>query len=133
MCRLRAFKIDVHQFYTSRTFDIISFLVLSLRISLTSPATLEHLEIFVEFNNKLGINLRDADVWRHLDIFITHPTSSRLQRVDINIIYNHYNIHSRGISEAGPDETDLTEPVLNALPLLQEKGILFVEANVRRW
>ena len=126
MCRLRVFKFYVDQFSTSSNFRIASFLLRSLRISLTSPATLEHLEIFIEFRH-LDTNLREADVWRHLDSITTHPIGSRLQRVNVNIIYSHYDIYASG---AGPDETELIKPILNALPLLQEKGILFVEACV---
>ena len=70
-------------------------------------------------------DLRDADVWSHLDSIITHPAGSRLQRVDINIKYSF-----RYDNDEEPDSTEILEPVLDALPLLREKGILFVEATV---
>jgi hypothetical protein len=108
----------------------------SLRVSLTSPATLEHLKFDIVFEGnsnhfnyyKLFDDLRDADVWRHLDSIITHPTGSRLQRVDIDIKYSFR--YDDDVLE--PDNTGILEAVLGALPLLREKGILFVEANVSR-
>jgi hypothetical protein len=69
-------------------------------------------------------DLRDADVWSHLDSIITHPTGSRLQRVDINIRY----AFRRDDNVIEPDDTEVSEAVLNALPLLRKKGILFVKA-----
>jgi len=111
-------------------FEILSFLMRSLRVSLTSPATLEHLKFNIVFEdcrndfNYYGLfdDLRDADVWSHLDSIITHPTGSRLQRVDINIKY------SFGCDNQ-PDNSEILEPVLDALPLLRKKDILFVKAN----
>jgi hypothetical protein len=70
-------------------------------------------------------NLLDADVWSHLDSIITHPTGSRLQKVDINIEYSFR--YDDDVVE--PYEDEVMEPVLDALPLLREKGILFVEAT----
>jgi hypothetical protein len=67
----------------------------------------------------------NADFWIHLDSIITHPTGSRLQKVDINIEYTFCYDDVRE-----PDSSEVMEPVLDALPLLREKGILFVEANV---
>jgi hypothetical protein len=108
----------------------------SLCISLTSPATLEHLELNIRFHgSNIYFNiafyekLRDADVWRHLDSIISHPTGSRLQRVDINIDYTfRYHDYRRE-----PDKDEMEKAVLDALPLLRTKGILFVEATLRRW
>ena len=68
--------------------------------------------------------LRDADVWGHLDSITTHPTGSRLQRVDIDISYS-YLYDDKGVE---PDGEDIVEAVLYSLPLLRTKGILFVEA-----
>ena len=138
MCRLRFFEIYVNFCYdTIQDFDIIlSFLMGSLCISLTSPATLEHLKIYAKFRgherasvsdyNGFYENLRDAEVWSHLDSITTIPTGSRLQRVDINIDYrfrfdNNY---------AEPNKGKVLETVLDNLPLLRTKGILFVEAFV---
>jgi len=73
-------------------------------------------------------DLRDDDVWSHLDSIITHPTGSRLQRVDIDIRYSFRD--DDNVTE--PDDDDIVEAVLDGLPLLREKGILFVEAVVGR-
>jgi len=70
-------------------------------------------------------DLRDADVWSHLDSIITHPIGSRLQRVDINIQYC-FRYDDDGEE---PYRDEVEEPFLDALPLLREKGILFVEAT----
>ena len=136
MCRLRVLEIyrDIDpSSATMRDFNILSLLIRSLRISLTSPATLEHLKFDIEFTgNDVHLdlddffnNLRDADVWNHLDSIITHPTGSRLQRVDVNIVYNSWD----GYTIMEPHNTEYSEPVLDALPLLREKGILFVKAT----
>ena len=114
-------------------FGILSFLMRSLRVSLTSPATLEHLKFNISFQGNdndfnyytLFDDLRVADVWRHLDSFITHPTGSQLQRVDINIKYK-FRYNDDGVK---PDNAEILEVVLDALPLLREKGILFIEAK----
>jgi hypothetical protein len=86
MCRLRVFEIYLHlDGGTLRDCDIFSLLLGSLCISLTSPATLEHLKFnisfygfevsdnFYEFYRKF----RDADVWSHLDSFATHLTQAQ--------------------------------------------------------
>ena len=67
----------------------------SLCLSLTTPTTLEHLKfkIVFEYNSNyyaLFNDLRDADVWRHLDSIVTDLTGSRLQRVNIDISYNFH-------------------------------------------
>ncbi|KIM92278.1 hypothetical protein PILCRDRAFT_762268 [Piloderma croceum F 1598] len=136
MCRLRIFEIYVHpsSAYMS-DFDILSFLMCSLRVSLTSPAMLEHLKFDIVFEGNsnhfnyyaLFDDLRDADVWSHLDSIVTHPTGSRLQRVNINIQYSFR--YDSDVSE--PDNTEILQAVLDALPLLHEKGILFVKATVK--
>jgi hypothetical protein len=135
MCRLRFFEIDINpRSATMRDFTIMSFLMRSLRISLTSPATLEHLKFkiwFRGYNNNFNHDrfyedLRDADVWSHLDSIITHPIGSRLRRVDIDINYTFR--YDDDVVE--PDNDEILEAVLDGLPLLREKGILFVEANV---
>ena len=103
----------------------------SLCISLTSPATLEHLELNIRFydaadhvRNPFYDNLRD--VWSHLDSITTYSTSSQLQRVDINIGYD-------GFEEIFEEEVlyhtdDLVKSALDSLPLLRAKGVLFVKA-----
>jgi hypothetical protein len=99
----------------------------SLCISLTSPATLEHLRLKLSIQYDSFIqsdtfyeDLRGADVWRHLDSITTHP-SSRLQRVDVNINANGFYDNF--------DEDKIAKAVLDGLPLLCTEGILFVEAH----
>ena len=136
MCRLRVLEIYGDIDLSSPTtwdFNILSLLIRPLRISLTPPATLAHLKFDIEFTGNdfyfdldgLFNSLHDAGFWSHLDPIITHPTGSRLQRVDINTEYNFY--HDEYIME--PYNTDVSKPVLDALPLLHEKGILFVNAT----
>ena len=135
MCRLRVLEIYIDTSSTRlRDFDTLSFLIRSLRVSLTSPATLEHIKFSIVFTGnddnflhaEFYDDLRDADVWGHLDSIITHPTGSRLQRVEINVEYpfrfDDYVIE--------PSDTEVSGPVLDALPLLRKKGILFVKATV---
>jgi hypothetical protein len=138
MCRIRVFEIHVDPSSAAmRDFTILSLLVRSLRVSLTSPATLERLKIGIVFEandnffdyDSLLDHLRQADVWSHLDSIITHPTGSKLQRVDIDIKYS-FRYDDDGV-EVEPLNNLVLEPVLEALPLLREKGILFVEAAVR--
>jgi hypothetical protein len=135
MSRLRVFEIDIDpSSATMSDFDILSFLMHSLRVSLTSPATLKHIKFDIVFEGRsnsfnyysLLDDLRDAEVWRHLDSIITHPTGSRLQRVDINIKYS-FRYDDDGNE---PSNTEVEEPVFDALPLLHKKGILFVEATL---
>jgi hypothetical protein len=121
MCRLRFFEINAYLGpATTLDFNALSFFMGSLRISLTFPATLEHLKFNIQFQVfDTYENLRHADVWRHLDSIITHPTGSRLRRVDININYPF-------VSEE-PVEDKVKKAILDCLPLLHTKGILFVE------
>jgi hypothetical protein len=134
MCRLRFF--EIYAYIGSATMDdynILSLFMGSLRISLTSPATLEHLKFNVQFRcsscnydffNTYYADFCDADVWRHLDSITTHPTGSRLRRVDINISY--------AVRCEEPDEDKIKKAVLDGLPLLHKKGILFVEAVLKK-
>ena len=140
MCRLRFLEIVIY--LTSATFydfEILSFLMGSLSISLTSPTSLEHLVFNISFYWHNGSksryhsdhttfyeHLRDADVWSHLDSIANHPTGSQLQRVDINIGYAFD--YSGYLQE--PEEDEVMEAVLDGLPLLRAKGILFVKAFV---
>ena len=131
MCRLRYFEINVDPYSTTmRNFGSFSILIHSLCASLTSPATLEHLKFNISFEGNTNFfdyygvfdDLHIGDVWSHLDSIITHPTGSRLQRVDIDIKYCF-----RYDNE--PESYQLMEPFLDALPLLRQKGILFVTAK----
>ena len=111
---------------TRRDFDVLSYLIGSLSISLASPERLEfNIEFhgYNEFNSDTFYeNLRNA--WSHLDTITTHPTGSRLQQVDINIIYGNYCKHDG----AEFDKDEAMKAVFDGLPLLHAKGILFVEA-----
>ena len=118
---------------TMSDFAILSFLMRSLCASLTSPATLEHLKLSIAFegndnyfdHDSFYEDLRHDDVWRYLDSIVTHPTGSRLQRVDIDITYCFR--YDDDVME--PDNGGILEAVLSGLPLLRDEGILFVEAN----
>ena len=88
MCCLRFFKINIYLSPATRyDFDILSFLMGSLCISLTSPATLEHLEFNISFSgddnyfydNGFYHDLQEADVWDHLDSITSHQSGSQLQ------------------------------------------------------
>jgi hypothetical protein len=103
MCRLRFFKIYI-DVGSPLIFDFwtLSLLMGSLCISLTSPATLEHLEFNIrfcgsgdDFDLKFYYDLCHADFWSHLDSIASHPTGSRLQRVDINIDCSYCYYDSR--------------------------------------
>jgi hypothetical protein len=138
MCRLRFFEIYVnfnYEYDGMHGFDIVlSFLMDSLCISLTSPATLEHLKFNIMFRGQemenyyyeFYNNLRSAEVWGHLDSITTLPTGSQLQRVDINI---DYSLRESDYYRE-PDEDEVLKTVLDKLPLLRTKGILFVKAFV---
>jgi hypothetical protein len=101
----------------------------SIRISLTSPATLEHLKFDIVF---LGLmtdfnfitfyeNLRDAVAWNYLDSIINQPGGSQLQRVDININFS-FLFEGEG---PDPDEDKVLKALRDSLPLLCTKGILY--------
>ena len=148
MCRLRSFEISANALM--RDLHILSSLMCSLRVGLTSPATLEHLKFNSSadafddpLNAQLFEELCSDDVWGHVDSIITHPTGSRLQRVDIHI---HCKFHCDsdslrdncdGDSDGSWDDgygsrannDDIAEAILECLPLLREKGILFVEVS----
>ena len=141
MCRLRVLEIYIDpSSATMSDFGMLSFLIRSLLVSLTSPATLEHLKFDISFepyahrfyqDRALFFDdLRNAGVWSHLGSIITLPTGSRLQRVDIKI---RFNFICNSEHDMYPDDSKVSKPVLNAvhdaLPLLHEEGILFVEAS----
>ena len=142
LSRLRLLEIHIELFhptlYNLYDLDILSLLMDSICISLTYPATLEHLELNIRFHdyiidveNPLSENFRGA--WSHLDLIMdpitSHSTGSRLQRVDINI---NYSFRLDAIDDDGEfvvfDEDGLLESVFDGLPLLRKKGILFVKA-----
>jgi len=128
MSRLRFFEINT--FLDSRAnVGVLSPLLQSLHASLTSPATLEHLEFNIKiiFNSQYLIDefyegLRGADLWGHLDSIITLPVGSHLQRVDINIAYY---IFGEAVGPSGDEK--ICRAILEELPSLSDKGILFVQ------
>lgn len=139
MSHLRVFEITVNLISPNTgmsDFDVLPFLIRSLPVSLSSPATLEHLKLCLgylddENHNILFDNLCDAGVWSQLDFIITHPTGSRLQRVDINIAYVlPYDDESDDIVVTR--EADVVGPIFGALPLLHEKGVLFIKVTFHR-
>ena len=115
-------------------FGILSYLMGSLCISLTSHATLEHLQFHIRFRGfiedfdfiTLYENLRDAVAWNHLDAIIDHPGGSQLQRVDIHINFA-FIYEDEG---PDPDENKVLKALRDGLPLLCTKNILFVRADV---
>ena len=117
-------------------FCILSYWMGSLYASLISPATLEHLELNIKFFdsiedfdlNTLSVNLRGADALNHLDSITTHPAGSQLQRVDINFNFTFF-YEDEG---AEPDEYKALKALLDGLPVLCTKGILFV-GTVVEW
>ena len=146
ICRLRFLETSINLDSATRDdFHILSLLMGSLCISLTSPATLEHLKLEIRFRNYTGEDfdcfafyedLRNAEVWSHLDSITSHPAGSRLQRVDIIINYafrliRHNNDSDEDESDDGdePDVVEVVEAVLDGLPLLCAKDILFVKAD----
>ena len=134
MSRLRVLEIDINPGSAMLSnLAILSFSMRSLCASLTSPATLEYLKLEIMFedcdnsfdDDSFYWNLCRDDVWRHLDSIVTLPAGSRLQRVDIDITY----FFRYDEEVMGPDNDEILEAVLDNLPLLRDKGILFVEAK----
>ena len=135
MCRLRFLEIYMDlRIGTTFDFRILSLLMASLCTSVTSSATLEHMQFNIQFRDRMNdfnfhsfyMDLRVADTWRHLDSITTHPAGSRLQRVDINLDYA-FRYDEDG---AELDKDEVFKAVLDALPLLRTKGILFVKTVV---
>ena len=135
MSRIRSLEIHIclSSISGEDDFYLLSLVIRLLPISPTSPAILEHLELNVEFPdiacdyNSFYDNLRDASLWRHVDSIATHPTESRLQRVDINIRYEY----DEDMDE--PDGDKVKKIVFDSLPLLRMKDMLFVEAIGEDW
>ena len=137
MCRLRFLEIYVDLgAATVYDFDILSFLMGSLCISLAPPATLEHLKIDISFRGNaynadfecetFYEDLEDANVWQYLDSIAIHPSGSQLQRVDINIDYCYLREDD---IELEPHDNEVVKIIIDGLPLLRAKDILFVGAN----
>ena len=99
----------------------------SVCISLTSPAALEHLELNIQLRGDITYfeqfyeKLRGTDAWSHLDSLTTNPASSQLQRVGINI----NNSFRSGVDVEKPHDDEILKTILDSLPLLRAKGILY--------
>ena len=111
-------------------FDILSLLIGSLSISLTSP---EHLKFDIQFRGYQADDFspssfyeRLRNAWSQLDSIATHPTTSRLRRVDINVTCDfRYTTNDDGLLV---DRNEISKAVLDGLPLLCRKAVLFVKA-----
>ena len=130
-CGLRFLEIHI-DIANVEDFALLASLMVILSNSLPSPATLEHLEfnIWVRdlgngFDNTFYENLRET--WSHLDYITTHPTGSRLQRVDINIKAAFSSEHYTRVERKELDENKVLKAAFDALPLLHTKGIAFVK------
>jgi len=120
--RVLEFYVDPHS-TTIDYFSILTFFIRSLRVG--SPVTLEHLNINITIhinnemldNNRYYQDLYLDEVWSYLDSMATHPAGSRLQRVSVDVSFHYDYDHMDG-------DADL-ELILDELPSLQERGILF--------
>ncbi|EDR00368.1 uncharacterized protein LACBIDRAFT_334187 [Laccaria bicolor S238N-H82] len=136
MSHLRVLEINIDpSSATMSDFSVLCYLMSSLCASLRSPATLEYVRLNIAFEGNdepfdyvsFYSGLRCDPVWRNLDSIVTRPTGSRLQRVDIDIRYTFP--HDDNIVE--PCNDKILAVVLDNLPLLRDRGILFVEAKAR--
>ena len=133
MCRLRFLEIYIDLgTATWKDFETLTSLICSICISLAYPATLEHLEFNIRFRGHGGIEDFEEtfyndfrEVWSHLDFITTHPPASQLQRVSINISY----AFCYDVGGEEPDDEEVLNAVVDGLPSLHNKGILFVKAG----
>ena len=127
LSRLRVFEIYIDAF-TLLDLNILTFLIGSLSISLTSPATLQHLKSKIRIQDSnyhfFCRTLRDTGVWSYLNSITSHSTGSRLQRVEINI---EYSLLFNDCIVNNPDKDEIEKSVVDGLPLLHTEGILFVQ------
>lgn len=113
---------------TDNDFHALAFFILSLSISLQS-SIIEHLEINIQFHcldddDTFYDNL--LNIWRPLDFIIAFSPGSQLHRVDI--IINCTFRYEYDDDEDEPDRDEIVRTVLDGLPMLNMKGILFVDA-----
>ena len=126
MCNLRILQmyIDLRS-GTEHDFEILSFLIGSLSISLGCP---EYLEFNIRFHNYTPFNPNSfyvnlCNVWRRLDTITTYPTCSRLRGVHISI---NYMLNYQHDDEEEPHMGEIFKAIHYGLPLLCRKGILCI-------
>lgn len=138
MCRLLYFETSVgvpaDGLYTDSNLAALSVLMRSLYMSLTPPATLEHLKLHLYFldlddfdMDSFYAELHDDDIWSILDSIVTRPIGSQLKRVDIKI-ESYFREDVWGINVENHEE-NLLEAILNSLPLLHKKDILIIQQD----
>ena len=108
----------------------LSFLMDSF--SLASPATLVRLEFHIRIlgiilrletlNDAFYELLRDLNAWNYLESITTHRAGSRLRRVGIHLYYGFYEEVTGDLAY----RDKVLKALLDGLPLLRRKGILFV-------
>ena len=100
--------------------------------SLASPATLVRLEFHIRIlgiilrletlNDAFYELLRDLNAWNYLESITTDPAGSRLRRVGIHLYYGFYEEVTGDLAY----RDKVLKALLDGLPLLRRKGILFV-------
>jgi hypothetical protein len=123
--RLRIFEIYIDlRSGTEHDFQVVSYFLLTLCVSLTAPAMLQYLQVNIGIRNFDPTTFYDniRNVWSPLDCLATLPTASQLQRVIIKIIY----MYGFGVDEPQIYASEVAVAVFEALPLLSMSGILFV-------
>jgi hypothetical protein len=141
MCGLRFLEVNVTLGRaTGHDFRVLSLLMSSLCMS---PATLERLKFIFSFcvsvsregnaidRHTFLEDLRGADAWSHLDSIATHPSpaGSRLRRVEIDFNF-YFCFGSEDPFDGGkPDGDEILKAILDGLPSLRTKDILFVKSR----
>ena len=129
MSRLRCLEIYIDlSSGDDHDFHVLSFFMLSLSISLAHPSVLQHLAFNIRFHDP------DPDlfyhklnnIWSPLNDITFYPTTSWLQRVEVNISY----LFRYDNDEEEPVMDEVSKAVLEGLPILNTRGILFVEATL---
>jgi hypothetical protein len=137
LCRLRFLEIYIIMYSPSNyDFNIFKLTILMDLLCISLNGTLEHLDFNIwyhdddhDVDHPFYENLRDA--WTHLDAITTHSTGLLwLPRVDININYSFCYQPYDGDEQLEFYEDELLKSVLEGLPLLRTKGILFVKVNM---
>jgi hypothetical protein len=134
LCRLRRLEIyidlnsEADDDGSDVDFHVLSCFILSLSVSLSSPAILEHLTFNIRFHDP-DINFfydKLRNIWCPFDYVTTLPTTSWLQQVEINIEY----LFCYDDELEPPVMNEISQAVYDGLPLLQTRHILFVNSTV---